>query len=76
MPTRTERDILIDDAVDAYVDWREQSAAVEAAYRRWTVSERGESALAFAAYVAALDREERASSFYARILELASARAA
>ena len=76
MQTRTERDILIDDAVDAYVDWREQSAAVEAAYRRWTISDRSDTALAFAAYVAALDREERASSFYARILELASARAA
>jgi hypothetical protein len=55
---------VIDAAMDAYLDWRQQSAGVEAAYQRWSAADSTDAALAFAAYVAALDREERASASY------------
>jgi hypothetical protein len=53
---------------DAYVDWREDSAAVESAYRRWLVASSPDTAVAFAAYNAALDREEMASIAYERVI--------
>jgi hypothetical protein len=59
---------LVDAAVDCYVDWREESAAVRRAYRGWATAERPERPGAFAAYVAALDREERAGDRYAHVL--------
>jgi hypothetical protein len=66
MTDRTH-DTLIDDLVHAHVDWREASAAVEYAYRRWSVALSSDAADAFAVYVAALDREELASGEYARL---------
>jgi hypothetical protein len=60
-------DTLIDDLMEAYVDWCEECAAVEAAYRRWSGSVSAGAAGAFAAYVEALDREELASAEYARL---------
>jgi hypothetical protein len=68
MSSRTRDHELIEAAMDAYVDWRQQSAGVYAAYRRWSVANSTDAALAFAAYVAALDREERASRSYAEAL--------
>jgi type II secretory pathway component PulK len=59
---------LIDAAVDSYVDWREESAAVRRAYRRWAGADRGERPGAFPAYVAALDQEERAGRRYAQVI--------
>jgi hypothetical protein len=59
---------LIDDVMDAYIAWREESAAVEAAYERWKSGISTENARAFAAYISALDREERASTAYERAL--------
>jgi hypothetical protein len=59
---------LIDAAVDSYVDWREESAAVRRAYRRWAGAEPTDRSCAFAAYVAALDQEERAGARYAQVL--------
>jgi hypothetical protein len=56
---------LIDETVEAYVDWREESAAVWDAYERWDWASAADARLAFAAYCAAVDREERASSVYA-----------
>jgi len=70
---RNKRELLLDYALEAYIDWREQSAAVEHAYRRWNVAGRADASVAFAAYVAALDREELASSDYARIVSRAAA---
>jgi hypothetical protein len=63
------RDIVIDTVMDAYVQWRQESAEVESAYRRWTAASSPDTALAFAAYVAALDREHRASVSYAQLME-------
>jgi hypothetical protein len=59
---------LADEMVDAYVDWREEGAAVWHAYERWTCAPPAEALFAFAAYEAALDREERAADVYAGLV--------
>ena len=65
-PTRLmKRQNTVDLALDAYVAWREECAAVRAAYLTWTWSGAGEAAPAFDAYAAALDREELAATLYA-----------
>jgi hypothetical protein len=55
----------IDDVMKAYLDWLEESEEVESAYRRWSIAPSTDTARAFADYVAALDREDRASAAYA-----------
>ncbi len=62
---------LIDSVMDGYVTWREESAAVETAYRSYRGAAPGERAAAFDDYFAALDREEHAASEYRRLVELA-----
>ncbi|HUA71479.1 MAG TPA: hypothetical protein VMA96_10365 [Solirubrobacteraceae bacterium] len=64
---------LIDAVMDGYVTWREESAAVEAAYRTWRRASSDRRTVAFEDYFAALDREERAASEYRRLVELAEA---
>jgi hypothetical protein len=64
------RTTLIDDAVDAYVEWQEECLFVWDAYRHWARAPRADASLAYAAYAAALDREERASAYYAGRLRL------
>ena len=64
--------LLIDAVMDRYVAWREESAAVEATYRDWQAARREEEALAFIAYRAALDREERAAEHYRQLIEQAT----
>jgi hypothetical protein len=59
---------MIDEAMDAYVEWREECIRVWDADRRWLSAERADAALAFRAYVAALDREERAAEVYADLM--------
>jgi hypothetical protein len=59
---------LGDALIDLYVDWREECAGVQAAYEWWRDAMKGERASAFAAYGAALDREERASEVYAELV--------
>ena len=59
---------LVDKAVLAYVEWREECAAVWDAYARWASAPVRERAQADAAYRAALDREEAAANFYARLI--------
>jgi hypothetical protein len=59
---------LVDEAVDAYVDWHEERATVWDAYARWTSASAPDSRLAFSAYRAALDREERAAHMYAELM--------
>ena len=61
--------ILIDAMMDGYVSWREECAAVEKAYRDWLAARSEDRALAFAAYSAALDREEYAAGEYRRLIE-------
>jgi hypothetical protein len=59
---------LVDEAVDAYVDWREECATVRDAYERWGRAAAADSGSAFAAYWAAVDREERAAEIYAELM--------
>ena len=59
---------LVDEAIEAYVDWREECAGVWTAYERWAHAPVADAAGVFAAYRAALDREERASHAYADLL--------
>jgi hypothetical protein len=63
---------IVDDAVDAYIYWREECSAVRKAYRLWTVSSSAGAALAFGAYESALDREERAATVHAGLLRRVS----
>ena len=55
----------IDELLEGYVSWREACGAVWRAYERWIGSDRGERRLTYAAYLAALDGEERAARTYA-----------
>lgn len=70
-PTRTAklgwRDRLIDAYIESYVEWREGCADLHGAYRRWALSEPRDRDLAYLAYRAALDREEKAALVYQHI---------
>ena len=59
---------LLDEAVDAYVDWREECAGVWSAYRRWLRATVVDASLAFSAYRAAVDREECAAHVYGALM--------
>jgi hypothetical protein len=60
---------LVDDMVYAYAQWRHECAAVQAAYDLWRHAVAEDEVLAFGAYEAALDEEERSSQAYADIVE-------
>jgi hypothetical protein len=62
---------LVDEAFQRYLDWRDESAALEAAYDRWSRASRDDRRFAHAAYEAALEREEFASTQYQSLLEAA-----
>jgi hypothetical protein len=66
---------LEDEFLDRYVCWREASEEVRAAYERWSSASLCDGATAFAAYRAALDREESAADDYRDAAEQLSARA-
>ena len=57
--------ILLDDLLDAYVDWRESARAVADAYDRWTLTSGLHRAPRFAAYAATLDQEQKTANAYA-----------
>jgi hypothetical protein len=60
---------LIDEMIDGYVSWREECAAVHRSYENWDRAERQDRDLAYAAYRAALDREEHAAATYRSLAE-------
>jgi hypothetical protein len=62
------RESVLDEMIDCYVDWRQASEQVESAYRRWAIARSPHMSRAFAAYAAALDREEVASIAYAQVI--------
>jgi hypothetical protein len=62
------RNRAVDEVMDAYVGWRQECISVSEAYQRWWSAVRADAALAFQAYLAALDREERAAEVYARLI--------
>jgi hypothetical protein len=63
--TRERERRLADALIDLYVAWREECFTLELAYERWRAAAKEDREAAFAAYTAALDREERASDMYA-----------
>ena len=69
--TRWQRQRLANQAIDAYVDWRNQCSAVRVAYSRWAGARASDAALWYAAYAAALDREELAAKVYSRLIRRA-----
>jgi hypothetical protein len=58
------KNALIDEAMDRYVEWREECLAVGRAYASWLNALPDEGELPFAAYRAALDREQSAAVVY------------
>jgi hypothetical protein len=62
----------IDALLEVYLSWRAECDAVRQTYRSWTDSNRSQRALAYAGYVAALDREEHAARAYAHQIERVS----
>jgi hypothetical protein len=63
------REQLIDEMLARYLDWRAEAEAVDAAYGFWSRAPQAEGALAFAAYGAAVDREERAATVYRSVID-------
>lgn len=63
------RDKLIDEVMEAYVDWRQESADVESAYQRWSLAVSSDPTGTFVAYLAALEREEFAALVYAEVMQ-------
>jgi|HubBroStandDraft_3_1064219.scaffolds.fasta_scaffold268700_2 hypothetical protein len=59
-----QRDLL-DAALAAYVNWREECIAVRDAYRTWEHASAEDAEVAFDDYEAALYREEHAANVYA-----------
>ena len=72
---RAARDRLVDACIDSYVEWREECANVESAYHIWAGSMTPDRRLAFPAYRAALDREEKAALVYEVMVERVASRA-
>lgn len=60
----TRRSASADEFVETYVCWREACEDVRRAYGRWMNCEPRERGLRFAAYSAALEREEHASGIH------------
>jgi hypothetical protein len=68
------RSDLVDELISLYCNWRTTCAEVAATYRRFSSAHSSERALAFAAYGAALDREESAADAYASQIGLIMSR--
>jgi hypothetical protein len=66
---QSSREQLVDEAFACYLDWLAESEAVNEAYRVWSRAPRPDAALPFAAYGAALDREERAATVYRSVTD-------
>jgi hypothetical protein len=62
----------VDELFECYLSWREECRAVRQAYERCVDSMQAEGSLAYAGYVAALDREEQAASTYVDHVERVS----
>ena len=59
---------IVDDAILAYVEWREECVEVWNAYGWWASGTPEDVERAHAAYGAALDREEAAAQVYAGLI--------
>jgi hypothetical protein len=67
--TTQESPWLVDEFVESYGCWRQESTAVRHAYERWAGAEAPDRTLAWTAYRAALDREDRAARAYRECAE-------
>jgi hypothetical protein len=67
---------LIDRMIELYCDWRTACAEVQAAYERFCDVRVSDRSMAFAAYAAAIDREELACESYAEQIRLIQSRCA
>ena len=67
------RERLVDQLLEAYVDWREACARVDDAYRFCAGVSGARARVAFALYVAALDAEEQCAEVYAVLVRRADA---
>jgi len=63
------REQLADRAFQHYLEWRDETTTVERSYGNWIRAAGGERRFAFAAYMAALDREERAALRYGAAID-------
>ncbi len=67
--TTTSEEELTHAIAAGYARWRRETQAVAVRYRTWAAAPRGQRALAYAAYEAALQQEERAASAYRDLVE-------
>jgi hypothetical protein len=67
------RERLVDELVEAYIDWRESCARVNDAYRLWASDMGPCGGAAFGLYIAALNAEEQAAEDYAGLVRRADA---
>jgi hypothetical protein len=65
---------LQDEFVECYGRWREERTTVRFSYDRWRDAEPDIEPIAYAAYIAALDREERAADVYRECADRIAAR--
>jgi hypothetical protein len=63
---------LVDEAIEAYVAWREACIWLNDAYVAWSRQRGSNAHVKFGGYTAALDHEERTAAYYARVLERVS----
>ena len=61
---------LVDELIAFYCNWRTECAVVRAAYEHFSGASKTDRGLAFAAYEAALDREQSAADTYASQVDL------
>jgi len=65
---------LVDALIEHYVIWCKECATVASSYENWSRADGDDRALAFGAYLAALDREQLAAASYRRLIaEIAQA---
>jgi hypothetical protein len=62
------RERLVDELVEAYIDWRESCTRVNDAYWAWASETGPRGRVTFGLYMATLDEEEQAADVYARIV--------
>jgi hypothetical protein len=60
----------VDRLIELYCEWRIEASIVRGAYGRFSDADAADRTLAFAAYLAALDRERAASDAYAEQIRL------
>jgi len=63
---------LVDEAIEAYVAWREACIWLNDAYLVWSRRRGSNGDVTFGGYTAALDHEERSAECYAHVVERVS----